>query len=219
MQKFKKGIVLPFLLLLASVAFILGAFFVLDNNQKTANQNLTANTSLKYSIRNPKEYNTQNNKNTDGDIYYEICEQKAASEPFTVINDQAVGSVTLQGLVLTEKIIDNGYEGRYGEYNSIYFVVPNQKSRNASEQEFFAYYYEFAKSNSVNIIKNEDLYFRLGLLQEGNKIDSSSIISNEAKTKIITGLKNGKEILLSLKIVPPTPRGASFNYSFACEIS
>jgi hypothetical protein len=37
----RKGIALPFLLLLASVAFILGAFFVFDNKPNSLNQNST----------------------------------------------------------------------------------------------------------------------------------------------------------------------------------
>lgn len=41
----KKGIVPPLLLLLASTALILGAFFVLDNKLKTDNQDLTQKTS------------------------------------------------------------------------------------------------------------------------------------------------------------------------------
>lgn len=116
MQKLKKGIVLPFLLLLASVVLIIGAFFVLDNKPKTTNQKPTQTASPANETTNWKTFISDRVSFKYPPNLFVVTgnlNEDEASYSFGIVDDRSI-DYRLAGFSIDASLKNNPY---YSDYN------------------------------------------------------------------------------------------------------
>lgn len=112
----------------------------------------------------------------------------------TSFEDDA-GSFTMEGRVVAETA-EAPFSGETVEY--VYLVVSEDGS---TAFDYFRSYAE--KNDSINKIVEGKLYFKLGVLKEGS-LESSAVISADAEDKILSSLKEGGMVELTMleEVIP-----------------
>ncbi|MBD3327778.1 hypothetical protein GF340_00575 [Candidatus Peregrinibacteria bacterium] len=132
---------------------------------------------------------------------------------FQVYNDaQGYGNFTAEGtIVLINE--QKPFAADDERIDVLYFVMEN------APMVVEAYYKDMVRrGNSINKIVDEKLYYRIGIMENG-EIDSVADISADALNKIEDSLENETKITLDFVTEQQKGMGAPVNFSFASEIN
>lgn len=91
----------------------------------------------------------------------------------------------------------------------VYLVLSDDGS------EAFDYFYELAGKLAIDNIAREELYLKLGILENGELESSARIVDTE---KILTALNSGDEITLNMLMGSSLGKGASVESVNPCLI-
>ncbi len=134
---------------------------------------------------------------------------------FATINKEA-GSVDVTGTIITK--LENAPFVENEKVTNVYFVVSKLEIEDENQQLFYNYYMKKVKNgNAINDVDGENLLFKLGIIEE-EKLISTSEISDNLKSQIISIANTGDSINLRLTIPVYEGGGAPASFSFACEI-
>lgn len=132
--------------------------------------------------------------------------------PFRYINDTiAGGTAAIEGrIVLREDSAEEPAKAAYIE------ILPEQEKISASI--FYSYFSNLAEQgNSVNMLEDDALLFRLGIFENG-AVTSTAHISPLAEKKIRKAADGEDLLALSLEIPVFRGMGAPDDFSFACGV-
>lgn len=122
---------------------------------------------------------------------------------------EAHGSYSFTGTLNTAPTGDEGGSNATG----LFFQVQ------ADDSPAYDYFSNMVHDgNTVNGTKNENLNFKLGVL-DGETIKSEATISADTATTLVAALKSGESLTLDLVTPIESGKGASAEFSFACSIA
>lgn len=143
-----------------------------------------------------------------------IYGQVDSHESMAEVNDGA-GTLFVEGKIV-QRIEDASWEDNK-KVTKVYLVFSDPV--NDAQRFFYSYYSLLAtKGNGINRIDGQQLFFRLGF-KEGSELISSSVISEELKSQIISLIDQDKDIKIQLTIPIYHGGGVGDEFSFACEIA
>lgn len=130
---------------------------------------------------------------------------------FRSINeDLALGTISLTGVVVSEEreIWDENV-------TAVYLAILEDEKN----EEFYDHYRGLVENrNTVNLVENNTLFFKIGVL-EGRLLLSTASISEKARVEILRSLEEEQGV--NLNVVVPIYEGteAPASFSFACAIT
>lgn len=132
------------------------------------------------------------------------------ADPTLVVDNapfhEGVGQFSMTGEVQTGEM-EAPFSGETVEV--VYLVLSDDGS------EAFDYFYELAGKLAIDNIAREELYLKLGILENGELESSARIVDTE---KILTALNSGDEITLNMLMGSSLGKGASVESVNPCLI-
>ncbi len=142
----------------------------------------------------------------------ELCLANS-DDPLMVVDNQpfhdGIGQFQMTGEVQTSTEIAPFSEE---EVDVVYLVLSDDGS------SAFDYFYDLASKQTIDKIAREELYLRVGVLEEEDSIVSSAYISKVTQGEILSALNSGQEITLDMLMGSQLGQGASATSVHPCLI-
>ncbi len=136
-----------------------------------------------------------------------------SDDPLMVVDNRpfhdGVGQFEMTGEVQSSKEIAPFSEE---EVDIVYLVLPDDGS------SAFDYFYELAGEQKIDKIAREELYLKLGVLEEEEALVSSAYMNTATQEKILSALNSGDEITLNMLIASELGQGATVSSVHPCLI-